>query len=299
MIGSFRDMVAEARRRGPKELVCVTDGRGDLLDTLSEAASLGLVSPVLISPRQAARPEKLSTGAGEWIPCASEAEALEAALARVKKGKTSVLMQGSVDQKTFVDTILDPRRGLLIRKKASYVSFFESRNKNKLFMITDSYINNFPTLREKQLIIENCLDVARALGIEEPRIAALAAIEQVNPNIPSTMDSAVLSKMSERGQFGRAIIDGPIDIDCALTGDAAARKGLKSPVTGRVDIYLVPDIESGYSLVQLLTFIGKMESVGVLAGTTVPVVLDTPQVMRKNRIPEIALAVLLCGEKDD
>jgi phosphate butyryltransferase len=154
-------------------------------------------------------------------------------------------------------------------------------------------VNNYPGVTEKQLILEHAIKLAGLLGIDAPNVAALAAIEQVNPSIPSTLDAAVLSKMSERKQFGNAVVEGPLDIDCALSHLAAGRKGLKSVVTGNVDIYLVPDIESGYLLTQSLVFFGKMEMAGVLMGLTKPVILNLPFVLRENRLVEIALASLI------
>ncbi|MGZ6275780.1 MAG: phosphate acyltransferase, partial [Syntrophales bacterium] len=150
-----------------------------------------------------------------------------------------------------------------------------------------------PGVTEKQLILAQAIKLAGLLGIEVPKVAVLAAIEQVNPSIPSTLDAAILSKMAERRQFGNAIVEGPLDIDCALSHVAAARKGLKSVVTGNVDIYLAPEIESGYLLTQSLVFIGKMEMAGVLMGMTNPVILNLPFVTRENRLVEIALACLI------
>ena len=178
-------------------------------------------------------------------------------------------------------------------KLASYVSVFQLPKSDKLILVTDTFVNNYPGVTEKQLILEQAIKLAGLLGIEAPKVAVLAAIEQVNPSIPSTLDAAVLSKMAERKQFGNAIVEGPLDIDCALSHVAAERKGLKSVVTGNVDIYLVPEIESGYLLAQSLVFFGKMEMAGVLMGMTKPVILNLPFVSRENRLVEIALASLI------
>ncbi|MFA7465661.1 MAG: phosphate acyltransferase, partial [Syntrophales bacterium] len=138
---------------------------------------------------------------------------------------------------------------------------------------------------------------AGVLGIDAPKIAALSAIEQVNPAIPSTLDAAILAKMSERKQFGAAVIEGPLDIDCAVSAGAAMRKGVQSPVTGRADIYLTPNVESGYLTAQLNVFIAGMPMAGVLMGTSHPVILDLPWVSIESKPVEAALAVLLCPGK--
>jgi phosphate butyryltransferase len=166
--------------------------------------------------------------------------------------------------------------------------------KDKLILITDTYINNRPSLPDKVTILENALGLSRILDIETPRVAALASIEQVNPAIPSTLDAAILSKMSQRRQFGSVVVEGPLDIDCALDKKAAQRKGVQSEVTGTVDIYLVPDIDVGYPLSQLLVFIGKMQMIGIVAGTKRPVILDLPFVSAENKVTEIALAAMMC-----
>ena len=171
--------------------------------------------------------------------------------------------------------------------------------KEKLILVTDTFINNNPTLAEKQLILEHAVRLADILGIDAPKVAALAAIEQINLNIPSTVDAAILSKMSERKQFGKAIVEGPLDIDCALSEAAAARKGLRSVVTGNVDIYLVPEIDTGHLLAEALVFFGRLETAGAIMGTTNPVILNVPFVSEENRIVEIAIAALMCRKGED
>ena len=158
----------------------------------------------------------------------------------------------------------------------SYVSLYQLLKREKLILVTNTYMQNQPSLTDKQLILEHALRLAALLEIPRPKVAVLAAIEQVNPSIPSTLDAAILSKMADRRQFGDIVLEGPLDIDCALDQNAAARKGVHSEVTGNVDIYLTPEIDTGYLLAQLLVYIGKMQMAGALMGTSSPVVLDMP-----------------------
>ena len=130
-------------------------------------------------------------------------------------------------------------------------------------------------------------------------VAVLAAIEQVNPNIPSTLDAAILSKMCARGQFGKALVEGPLDIDCSLSPVAASRKGIESPVTGNVDIYLVPEVDTGCLLAEFLVCIGKIPTAGMVMGTTCPVILNVPFVSDECRLVEIALASLALSKGDE
>jgi phosphate butyryltransferase len=190
--------------------------------------------------------------------------------------------------------VLDAKTGLLKGKIASCASVFQLLKQDKLILVTDTFVNTFPGVAEKQAILEQAIGLAGVLGMDSLKIAALAAIEQVNPSIASTLDAAALSKMSERRQFGNAVVEGPLDMDCALSQVAAGRKGLKSAVTGNVDVYLVPEIETGYLLVQALVFFGKMNMAGALLGMVKPVILDLPFVSDENRIVEIALASLIC-----
>jgi phosphate butyryltransferase len=214
----------------------------------------------------------------------------------VKKGEADILLQGGSDHQVFIDRVSDAAAGLMNGRLMSFVSILELPQRDKLILVTDSYIQNQPTLAEKQWILENALRLAALLEIRRPNVAVLAAIEQVNPGIPSTLDAAILSKMADRRQFGDIVLEGPLDIDCALDRKAAARKGVHSEVTGNVDIYLAPEIDTGYSLAQLLVYIGKMQMAGVVMGTGSPVVLDLPFVSSGNKIIEIALAALMAGQ---
>jgi phosphate butyryltransferase len=215
----------------------------------------------------------------------------------VRAGTGDILMQGGVAPQELLDALCDKERGWLPKGGIiSFVSIFPLLKREKLILVTDSFINNYPTLVEKQHILTNVLQLARILGLSTPKVAVLAAIEQVNPGIPSTLDAAILSKMAERRQFGKAVVEGPLDIDCALSQVAAERKGLQSVVTGNVDIYLVPEIDTGHLLAEALVLFGRMQMAGVIMGTTKPVILNLPFVSGENRIVEIALASLLGGK---
>ena len=297
MAGTFAEIVAAARNRAARKRLVVSSVRKPDMEIISRAAREGLIVPLLVGDAEAAETlaKKCALASYEYeiVHVKDKDEALRAAIAMVREGRADMLMQGSRDPKTFMNAVLDAKTGLLKGKLASYVSVFKLLKGDKLILVTDTFVNNFPGISEKQLILEHAIKLAGILGIEAPKVAALAAIEQVNPSIPSTLDAAVLSKMAERKQFGNAIVEGPVDIDCALSHIAAERKGLKSVVTGNVDIYLVPEIESGYLLAQSLVFLGKMEMAGVLMGMTKPVILNLPFVSRENRLVEIALASLI------
>jgi phosphate butyryltransferase len=285
-----------ARNKAAKRLAVPSVKKQDM-DVLSRAAKEGLIVPVLVGDGKAVealvKKSALQSHEYEIVDVKDSGGSLGTAVALVREGRADMLMQGAVDQKTFMKTVFDAKTGLLKDKLASYVSVFELPKSEKLILVADTFVNNYPGLTEKQLILAHAIKLAGLLGISAPKAAVLAAIEQVNPSIPSTLDAAILAKMSERKQFGSAVVDGPLDIDCALSHAAAERKGVNSVVTGSVDIYLVPEIESGYLLAQSLVFFGRMEMAGVLMGMTKPVIVNLPFISRENRLVEIALATLL------
>jgi phosphate butyryltransferase len=297
MAGTFAGIIDAARKKAVKRRLAISSMKKPDLEIISRAAKEGLIVPLLVGDGKAAealvKKSHLASLEHEIMDVKDSGGSLRAAVALVREGRADMLMQGADDLKTFMNAVLDAKTGLLKDKLASYISVFQLPKSDKPILVTDTFVNNYPGVTEKQLILEQAIKVAGLLGIEAPKVAVLAAIEQVNPSIPSTLDAAVLSKMSERKQFGNAVVEGPLDIDCALSHVAAERKGLKSVVTGNVDIYLVPEIESGYLLAQALVFVGKMGMAGVLMGVTKPVILNLPFVSRENRLVEIALASLI------
>lgn len=299
MISAFQEILTRAEAAGERKRAVIARPERRQVRTLGAATQAGLIVPVLVGDREAL--EDLLTGTSlaasdchiihEPVP----SQALPRAIALVKNREVDILLQGGSDHQVFIDRVSDPAAGLMNGRLMSFVSVFELPGRDKLILATDTYIQNQPTLAEKQWILENALMLSALLEIRRPKVAVLAAIEQVNPGIPSTLDAAILAKMADRRQFGDIVLEGPLDIDCALDRKAAARKGVHSEVTGNVDIYLAPEMDTGYLLAQLLVYIGKMTMVGALMGTGSPVVLDLPFVSQDNKVIEIALAVLMAG----
>jgi len=298
MIQSFKDILESAMQAGPRRVAVPFPGAEDIR-ILARAAASGLAVPCLIG-----RPEAIRTLVGrtplpelphEIVEAGDRRAAVGEAVARVRDGRADILMQGGATHRAVLAAALDAGNGLRVKgRTASYISVFPLLKREKLILVTDTFLNDRPTLAEKQGILDNALQLARRLGMDTPKVAVLAAIEQVNPGIPSTLDAAILSKMGERGQFGGAVVEGPLDIDCALSKVAAARKGLRSAVTGNVDVYVVPEIDTGHLLAESLVFFGGMDTVGLVAGTAAPVLLRLPFVSAENRVVEIALASLAC-----
>lgn len=299
MMTSFEQIRKEAKAKGKKRAVVAPVPAAMDFGALSAALAEDLVSPIVIGSSDALSSwvKGLGKKASE-IEIIEEPDAMRAlalAIDMLKKGEADILMRGSLDPNRFLQAVLDKEKGLLKERVASLVSVFDPPGVERVTMATDTYINSFPSIVEKVTITENVIRLARLLGFDSPKIAALSAIEQVNPAIPSTLDAAILSKMAERGQFGDVTLEGPLDIDCAVSRRAATRKGVHSSVTGQGDIYLVPNVEAGLLMAELTVFIGKTPMACALMGVSHPVVLNLPFVPAENRLTEIALAVLLCG----
>ncbi len=299
MMTNFEQIRSEAKTKGKKKMVVAPVPAGMDFTALSEAVTEGLVAPILIGSSDAVSPWAKARGKkASDIECIEEPDALRAlalGIEKLKKGEADILMRGAVDPGRFLAAVLDREKGLLKERAASLVSVFDPPAVNQVTMVTDTYVNSCPSIVEKVTITENVIRLAGVLGFASPKIAALSAIEQVNPAIPSTMDAAILSKMAERRQFGDVTLEGPLDIDCAVSRRAADRKGVHSAVTGRGDIYLVPNVEAGLLMAELSVFIGKTPMACALMGVSRPVVLNLPFVPLENRVTEIELAVLLCG----
>jgi phosphate butyryltransferase len=300
MMGTFKDILARAKETGVRKRAAIALPDRRHLELLDAATQAGLIMPVLVGDGKMLEELRKGTAlaASDWrtIHEPDPDQALSRAIALVKNKEADILVQGGTDHQPFIDQVSDAKTGMMNSRLMSYVSLYQLLKRGKLILVTDTYMQNQPSLTDKQLILEHALRLAALLEIPRPKAAVLAAIEQVNPSIPSTLDAAILSKMADRRQFGDIVLEGPLDIDCALDQKAAARKGVHSEVTGNVDIYLAPEMDTGYLLAQLLVYIGKMQMVGVLMGTSSPVVLDLPFVCAPNKVIEIALAVLMAGK---
>ena len=300
MLNSFNDIIEAARQKGAQIIVVPNPETDDVL-LLAEASAAGLIIPCFVGEGKAIKAmvdgSSLAAEKYELVDVHDPHHAMDRALDMLHNNVGDILMQGNIPTQMVLHALHDKHKGMIPKGGLpSFVSVFSMQKKEKLFLVTDTFINNHPSVAEKQQILSNALKLALIMGMKAPKVAALAAIEQVNPGIPSTLSAAILSKMSERRQFGDAIVEGPLDIDCALSRVAAERKGVKSMVTGDVDIYLVPEIDTGYLMAEALVFFGKMKMAGVVMGTSKPVILNLPFISREDRLIQIALACLLNEE---
>lgn len=262
-----------------------------------DARDAGLIKPVLVGPK--ARIEAAAEEAGldlagipiEDVPHSHAAGARAAEMAAA--GEVEALMKGSLHTDELLAAILPSAAGLRTKRRVSHCFLMQTPAYPRPFIITDAAINIAPTLEEKADIIRNAIDLANAIGVDQPRVAILAAVETVNPRMPATLDAAALCKMADRGQITGGILDGPLAFDNAVSVAAARIKGIESDVAGMADVLVVPDLESGNMLAKQLEYMGDAVSAGIVLGAKVPVVLTSRADPRSSRIAACAIAALL------
>lgn len=267
------------------------------LEGALEAARAGIIRPLLVGPvrelTSIAGSLGLDLGAYEVIPADSDEAAAAKAVELCRTGRATALMKGSLHTDVFMHATLQKDVGLRTTRRFSHVFVIEAPLYQRALFITDAAINIYPNLEDKVDIVQNVIDLAHVLGVEEPRVGILSAVETVNPKIVSTIDAAALCKMSDRGQIRGAILDGPLAFDTAVNAEAARVKKLKSPVAGEADILLVPDLESGNMLAKQLEYLGGARLAGIVLGGKVPIILTSRADSSESRVASCAIAAAL------
>ncbi|MEJ2060588.1 MAG: bifunctional enoyl-CoA hydratase/phosphate acetyltransferase [Gammaproteobacteria bacterium] len=287
-INHLDDLVTEAKALPPAATAVVDAGERHVLEAAHQAAEAGLIEPLLIGRRDVIAPLNAELGCDyPIIDAATPEDAAAAGVQAVKDGRVKLLMKGYLHTAEFLHPILKELRHA---PRVSHVFAAELDSYPRLLFITDAAVNITPDLETKVLILQNAIDLARLLGIERPKAAALSAIEVVNPAVASTVDAACLAKMAERGQIKHALVDGPLAFDNAISAESARIKGIDSPVAGEVDILLVPDLVSGNILYKDLEYLAGARFAGVVIGTSVPVVLTSRADPDTVRLASLALA---------
>jgi phosphotransacetylase len=215
------------------------------------------------------------------------------AVAMARAGEVGMVMKGDLHTDQFMHPIVASQTGLRTEKHISHVYVLDVPDYPRLLLLTDMAINIAPTLAEKVCIVQNAIDCAHVIGIANPRVAILAAVEVVNPRLQSTVDAAALCKMADRRQITGGLLDGPLAFDNAVNAAAATEKGIVSPVAGRADILVVPDLEAGNMLAKQLTFLAGAEAAGVVIGASLPIVLTSRADSTATKVASCALGVLM------
>jgi len=282
---------------GPKRLSVAVSQAEDVMTAVEQARRKGLINGILVGDKEetisVCKKLHIDPKNYELIDQKDKNEAARTAVQLVSEKKAELLMKGMLGTARILKAVLDKEIGLRTERLLSHAYVLKLQNYDRLLTMTDGAMNIAPNLEQKAQIVQNVIDFCHSLEIEEPRIAALAAVELVNPNMQATLDAACLSKMAERGQITGGIVEGPLAFDNAISRKAALHKGVDSPVSGEVDAVLVPEIESGNIFAKGLVYLANAEPAGVLLGTTAPVVLVSRSDTAISKVRSLALGILM------
>jgi phosphate butyryltransferase len=293
----MRAMLAQAAAGGASTTAVVYPVDTAALLAALDAAKVGLIVPILIGPASRIRAVAKGVGADidglKLIDVPDAGAAASQAVALARSGQAGLLMKGDLHTSDLMHAVVAPGTGLRTARRISHVYLMDVPDYPRPLLLTDAAINITPNLMDKAGILQNAIDLAHVIGIGQPRVAILAAVETVNDRMQSTLDAAALCKMADRGQITGALLDGPLAFDNAINEAAAAEKGIVSQVAGRADILLVPDLEAGNMLAKQLTFMAGAEAAGLVLGALVPIILTSRADSAGTRLDSCALGVLM------
>jgi phosphate acetyltransferase len=268
-----------------------------------DAAKMGLIKPILVGPKAkieaVAKQFKLDISGYEVVDAPHSHAAAEKAVELVAQGKAEALMKGSLHTDELMAAVVRKDTGLRTARRISHCFVMDVPTHKDALIISDAAVNIAPTLEDKVDIVQNAIDLARALRAPEVRVAILSAMETVNPKVPSTIEAAALCKMADRGQITGGILDGPLALDNAISPEAAEIKKIVSPVAGRANVLIVPDLEAGNMLAKSLSFLAQADSAGIVLGAKVPIILTSRADSVMARLASCAVAVLVVQARRD
>lgn len=282
---------------GPIQMAVIHPCDTESLKGALLARDRGLINPTLVGPedkiRALAEEMGLDLHGCEFLNVPHSHAAAESGVALAREGMVEALMKGSLHTDELMSEVVDKATGLRTDRRISHVFMMDVPTYPRPLLITDAAVNVAPTLVTKVDIVQNAIDLARMLHIADPKVAILAAVETVNPDMQATLDAAALCKMADRGQIKGGVLDGPLAFDNAISVVAARTKGIKSVVAGQADILLVPDIESGNMLAKQLEYLADALSAGIVLGARVPIVLTSRADSAQTRTASTAIAVVM------
>ena len=267
------------------------------LDGAIQAYQEGILEPLLIGPeaeiKQIAADNHLDMSALKIIDVKDDVAAAAKSAELAGNGTVHCLVKGSLHTDVMMHAVMQPEYKLRTQRLISSCGLIHLPSYDRLIFLADMVMNIAPTLEQKVQIIQNSVDMARALGWEKPKVAVIAAVEVVNLKIPATTDAAILSKMADRGQITDCIVDGPIDLDIAISPESAKIKHFKSPIMGDADILILPDLQSANPLYKALVFMSGGDAADVILGAKVPIIVTSRSDDEQTRIHSIAAAALI------
>ncbi|HUI71628.1 MAG TPA: bifunctional enoyl-CoA hydratase/phosphate acetyltransferase [Spirochaetia bacterium] len=293
---SFEEIMEKACEAGPVRFVVAQAADATILEALAEATRAGFAQPVLVGPRsgieKAAGECNVSTDGWETVEASTSAETAAEAVRLVAAGRGDILVKGFLQTADLLHAVLNKATGLATGRTLSHVGVFRIPQFERLVFVTDAALTINPTYQQKVDIVQNAVDLAHRVGVPQPIVAALCALETVNPDMPATVDAACLAKMAERGGIRGGRVEGPLALDNAVNVEAARHKGITSDLAGRADILVAPDIEAANILYKALIFFAKAEDAGVVMGARCPIVLTSRSDTARNKLYSLALGAL-------
>jgi phosphate acetyltransferase len=298
----YKRLIEAARAHEPVTTAVAHPCDESSLTGALDAAKLGLIRPILVGPKAriqaAAQKAKLDIAGFEIVDAPHSHAAAAKAVELVREGKAEALMKGSLHTDEIMAAVVKRETGLRTARRVSHCFVLDVPAYESALIISDAAVNIAPSLKDKVDIVQNAIDLARAFRWE-PRVALLSAMETVNPDVPSTIEAAALCKMAERGQITGGVLDGPLALDNAISPEAAAIKKIASPVAGRANVLIVPDLEAGNMLAKSLSFLAKADAAGIVLGAKVPVILTSRADSVMARLASCAVASLVAASRRD
>jgi phosphate acetyltransferase len=271
------------------------------IEGVVEAARLGLIAPILVGPptriRDAAQKAEFDISDFSIEASAHSHDSAARAVELVRQGKAEALMKGSLHTDELMGAVVARETGIRTARRISHCFVMDVPGHKDPLIISDAAVNIAPSLADKVDIVQNAIDLGHALGFPEVRVAIMSAMETVNPAVPSTIEAAALCKMAERGQITGGILDGPLALDNAINEEAAAIKHIVSPVAGRANVLVVPDLEAGNMLAKSLSFLAGAAAAGIVLGARVPVILTSRADSVITRLASCAVASLVADAR--
>ena len=299
MIKNFEEIVKTAQAKGPKTIAVAVAQDLEVLLAVKNAKDLGIANAILVGNeteiRKIAQEHQIDLAGFTIVEQSDPVEACRTAVQLVSTGKAQVLMKGIIDTAIILKAVLDKEIGLRTDNVLSHVAVADIAGYDRLFYITDAAMNIAPDVAAKKQIVENCIQVANALGNDHPKVACVCAVEKVNPKMQATLDAAELVKMNETGELKGCIVAGPFALDNAVSAEAAKHKGITNPVAGHADILLMPYIEAGNMLYKSIVFFAKGNIAGIVVGAKAPIVLTSRADSDIAKLNSIAIGVLMAS----
>ena len=302
MSKNFDDILAKLKTADTKKMSVAVAQDTHVLEAVKVAKERGIVEPILVGDldkiKEKAAEVNMNLDGYEIIDVKDDIEAARCAVSLVHDGKADIYMKGALESKDFLKSVLDKEVGLRTGRPLSHVCVFEIPGIDRLLFLTDVAFMPYPTLEDKKVIIEYTVDVARACGVECPKVAPLAAVEVVNPKMPVTVEAAELTRMNEEGEITGCIVDGPLSLDLAIEPEAAKHKGATDrAIQGDADVLLFPDIHAGNLVYKAMVHMADEINGNIITGTKAPVILTSRSDSFEVKVNSLALGALVAEYK--